>query len=611
MWKDTIKEKCKDFIYITELPELKKLQIDLKEDVELAFDTETYVLDKWVGIVEKALDPFTSRVALIILQGRNSLPYCIDVIELNKVWSEEDIQEFFSFLKSKEKLMAYNAKFDLKMIRATFGVILENFWDILIMVKLLTNATGSKFSNKCGASLEDVCRDYLNVKISGKGKEQISRWAVRPYSNEESAIKTWVDKLKYGSCDTKYLFELNDKLLPVLTNPLPKTVFYKNGVRGLKREDYGLNMGEVLKLEQQSIVPIAEMEWNGLPIAKKAAEKFYNNVWNSKSSQNELNRVGGELCKLLSLDYNLCSPIDSNYQIPIKHSVLRNPVNLKAKISKATDLDLDNVQKSQISRLLDIFQELEKYKEAQESDTETQEISWSSEEEYERWQELEDLARGDLKEYSKLFSLILKYKELDKVNGMSLLSYINPETGRIHCNFSQLGASTSRLSSCIAEGQRVLIPRCERIDYFRIEYISPGEYVYCFTDEGKLTISKVNQVFNNGIKDVVKVKWQEVGKYSKTGSLICTPDHLIKTKYNGWVRAGNLKRFDITYSNHQISSVKPTGKSRVFDLEVEGYHNYIAEDLVVHNCTPNIQQISGRTEVISYLNSEQPLDQPD
>ena len=50
-------------------------------------------------------------------------------------------------------------------------------------------------------------------------------------------------------------------------------------------------------------------------------------------------------------------------------------------------------------------------------------------------------------------------------------------------------------------------------------------------------------------------------------------------------------RHGIAY-NHQVLSVKPVGARRVFDLEVEETHNFIAGEICVHNCNnPNIQQV--------------------
>lgn len=438
MWQSKVKEIV-DFKYVTEASEMEAFLNDLEDEKELALDTETYIEEEWIGKVEKAVDPHTSRIAIISIESRELGSYVIDVYELEK--AGYDFTPFLDFLERKEKLLAYNAKFDLKMMRKTFGRIFENFWCILLMVKLVTNATGSKFARKCGASLEDVCRDYLNVKLSGKGVEQVSRWATRPVNGDSAAINAFVSKLSYACGDTKYLFQLKDLLTPVLCNPLPRTIFYKEGKRDLDPRNYGLNMAESLELEQEALVALAEMEWNGLPISP-TAETFYDTVWSKSHSQNELNRLGGEICKELGLVSNVVVPIDASYEVPISHRILRNPLKLKEAIRKATDLDIDSVQRSFLNRLLDLFKEVEAVKEG-----DSDQIGWADEEEEECWQEISFLSKGAIREHSKLINLILKYKELDKIQGMSLFRFINPKTGRIHTNFSQLGTSTSRFSS--------------------------------------------------------------------------------------------------------------------------------------------------------------------
>jgi DNA polymerase I-like protein with 3'-5' exonuclease and polymerase domains len=57
-----------------------------------------------------------------------------------------------------------------------------------------------------------------------------------------------------------------------------------------------------------------------------------------------------------------------------------------------------------------------------------------------------------------------------------------------------------------------------------------------------------------------------------------------------------LKQYGYDY-NHTILSVKPVGLRHVFDLEVEGTHNFIVNEITVHNCSePNMQQIPVRRD---------------
>lgn len=55
--------------------------------------------------------------------------------------------------------------------------------------------------------------------------------------------------------------------------------------------------------------------------------------------------------------------------------------------------------------------------------------------------------------------------------------------------------------------------------------------------------------------------------------------------------------------NHMIQSVTPAGKYRVYDIEVEGYHNFIASEICVHNSSsnPNLQNIPSHATDIRHM----------
>ena len=200
--------------------------------------------------------------------------------------------------------------------------------------------------------------------------------------------------------------------------------------------------------------------------------------------------------------------------------------------------------------------------------------------------------------HTEFFDALTAYTNLEKENSTSFngfLRLIDPVTGRIHGGFLQTTTATGRLS-CIAEGTKI---SCVGEDK-NIEHMQVGDIVYCYDDSGKLRISKVTNVIDNGIQECVKVKWQSSGN-GKTGELICTPDHKIFTTHKGWVEAKDLKRYDKMYHlkkaynisiNYAVTEVEQVIKQQVHDLEVEDYHNFLANEICVHNCTkPNLQNI--------------------
>jgi len=446
-WIEEIKGES-DFIYIAYPEDIEELVEDLSSADSLSLDVESYIEPKWKGNGGSALDPHTSRISLIALMSRESLPIIVDLVELNKRWTEDHRYLFVEFLKSKTRLYAFNAKYDLNMMRKEFGEIFDNFFCVRVLVKMVTNALGSKFARKCGTSLKDVLRDYLDIHMEGKGAEQISDWYPRPVDN--SMISSYISKVRYAAGDIKYLFDIRDMLEPVITAPLPSTgILAGRGDSDMDEKEMGLDMSEALELEQKSQVPIAEMEWNGLPIALQAAEDFYGSL-NSPSGGGELNRIGGILCQKLGIEWNLDYIPNIEYPIPRDHKPLRNPQVLKELVNKKLDLDLDNVQKSVLNRLLDLLAELEEV-----NNNEKEDIEWANEDEAENFNSIKQIDEGMISEYSSLIRLIIDYKHLDKVYGMKISNKINPVTGRVHATYDSMGASTSRSSSFKPNAQQI------------------------------------------------------------------------------------------------------------------------------------------------------------
>jgi len=209
---------------------------------------------------------------------------------------------------------------------------------------------------------------------------------------------------------------------------------------------------------------------------------------------------------------------------------------------------------------------------------------------------LERLARTD-----ETVSKLLKFRETQKVLTGFIPEYLAMQRpdGSINTNFNFDGTRTGRLS-CIAKGTLIQVPGGE----VPIEQIREGDYVYCYTKSNRLTIKRVIATHEQGIKETVKVQSLSDGELLE---LVCTPDHRIKTRDNGWVEAKdltehspviNLRRGESrVYSAdvHMIISVKPHVPMETFDLTVEDEHNFIAGEICVHNCSSiNLQQTPKR-----------------
>ena len=111
-------------------------------------------------------------------------------------------------------------------------------------------------------------------------------------------------------------------------------------------------------------------------------------------------------------------------------------------------------------------------------------------------------------------------------------------------------------------------------------------------EEGDLVVSSAVKVFlTKKNAEVVEIK-------TKTTSLICTPDHRIFTLNRGWIEAEQLIKGDKlkgintkTYkefgkpNEYLVESVKKLDKTiDVYDIEMDTNHNFLANNIIVHNC---------------------------
>lgn len=189
---------------------------------------------------------------------------------------------------------------------------------------------------------------------------------------------------------------------------------------------------------------------------------------------------------------------------------------------------------------------------------------------------------------------------------------------RIHAQFKQVGASTGRM--CIAKGTKITMKH----GYKLIENIVPGDIIYCYNEEAhQVVLSKVKNLWFTGKdKKCVKIKWT-VSNTDDIKELICTPEHPILTKSSSWVRADSItpktnivplsrnthttkNELDndiLIIHNHQVLSVEAAGKHDVYDIEVETYHNFIANEVCVHNSSadPNLQNIPSHALDIRHM----------
>ena len=426
------------FEYITDVEGYEYALDHLKSAQRLAIDSETMCLPEWQKRGGSALDPHTGQVSLLILYADYlKHPFILDIVHLQEKGADFTALEFLLLAKL---LIGANIKFDLKFIKSTFGILPRLVRDVIVMGKLISNATGSKFGRMHGHGYGDLCRDYLDTHIGGKGTLQASTWAI---ATEERHLDNewWVEKLTYAAADVRYLFPLSDKMTSIVCNPLPTSILNPDGV---PIQDAGLGMEEVYVLEMNYIPLVAEMEYAGFPFSRELNHRFQEAV------QDKLDETGAYLCHEFDLEIQDAG-MWSDRVVPSAKAAktLRSPHGLLKLVKRALQLDkLDNTQALTLERALEILEDLDKQSGGYTFD-------FISDEEQEVFEELLSLERAIVETGVPIMRAILEYKKLTKQLGMNLAKFVNPSTGRIHCGFDQLGAATGRTSSARPNMQQI------------------------------------------------------------------------------------------------------------------------------------------------------------
>lgn len=196
-------------------------------------------------------------------------------------------------------------------------------------------------------------------------------------------------------------------------------------------------------------------------------------------------------------------------------------------------------------------------------------------------------AVGLYREYKDLSSLVTKFFG-------KLPDFMYPG-GFFFSSFGQISTATGRMS-CLDED--TLVNTVGGVK--KIKDVKVGDLVYCYDDIGDIRIKPVLNVIYKGYKDCIELTYKKL-KSKTTNKLVCTPDHKIKTRYFGWKEAKDCLNKKVYHysdkSNVYLEDCKiidsiAVGKRNVYDLEIDGIHNFIANEICVHNCSrPNSQQL--------------------
>ena len=205
-----------NFQYVTDAAALKKACEELKREQHVGFDTET-----------TELDPYRGNLRLVQLStGRST--YVVDIKKFGDGRGNADLTPLRSLLSDATVIkIAHNAKFDMKWVRHHLGCEINGVFDTYL-ASLLIAAGDSERRH----SLADVAKFFTEMELDKT--EQISDWSADELSQSQ---------LQYAALDAQVMVGLREQM-----------------AERLKLD----KLEEVANLEFNCLMPIAEMELNGI-----------------------------------------------------------------------------------------------------------------------------------------------------------------------------------------------------------------------------------------------------------------------------------------------------------------------------------------------------------
>ena len=212
-----------------------------------------------------------------------------------------------------------------------------------------------------------------------------------------------------------------------------------------------------------------------------------------------------------------------------------------------------------------------------------------------------------IKHFSRFHPLvadILKWRSLDTIQGgfvrkLIRLACESPD-GRVYAHFNMTRTVIARL--CVAAGTPIEVERdvSKYPKGIPIEDVKPGDLAYTYDDNLNLALRCVKNVWKTGHRQVYRLHWKGGNGQNRQGHLDVTPEHPIRLTDGSYVRADALEPGDRVMAlsrgvsqdgyarpyatDHTIVKIEPLPDTTdVYDLEIEGTHNFIANEICVHN----------------------------
>ena len=335
------------FQLVRDAESLKKACDDLKDEPFLGFDVET-----------TDLDPHRGELRLVQLSdGQNTKVIDLKPFKANgDLRTSPELAPLRDLLGSKKQTkIAHNAKFDTKWVRHHLGVEVGSVYDTYLASLLVAGGEGDRRHG-----LADVVQFFLGRTLDKT--EQVSNWAADELTNSQ---------VEYAARDAAIMPEVRAKLQERIS------------ADGLDR---------VLALENECVVPVAEMELNGVYLD---TDRWREQLKKTTTAQA---KYADELQDLLSAGVAQASLFG------------RAEINLDSQQQVADALIGLGIPVPDTTR------------------------AWV----------LQPLA-----EQYPAVAKLLEYRTVAKASssfGENILEFIEPATGRVHADFRQIGAPTGRFS---------------------------------------------------------------------------------------------------------------------------------------------------------------------
>lgn len=335
------------FQLVSDAESLAKACEELRNEPFLGFDVET-----------TDLDPYRGSLRLVQLSdGKNT-----KVIDLKPFRERGDLRTLADLAPLRDLLastaqtkIAHNAKFDAKWVRHHLGTEVGNIYDTYLASLLIAAGEGERRHG-----LADVVQFFLGRTLDKT--EQVSNWAAAELSPSQ---------IEYAARDAAIMPEVREKLDERIAAD---------------------SLADVLRLENECVMPIAEMELNGFYLDTARWREQLARVTTAQA------KFADELQDMLSAGVAQASLFG------------RAEINLDSQ-AQVTDALLGlGVPVPNTTRAWQLQPLAEKYP-----------------------------VVGKLLEYRGVAKAMSSF-------GENILEFIEPATGRIHADFRQIGAPTGRFS---------------------------------------------------------------------------------------------------------------------------------------------------------------------